>query len=150
MAAAPTVALVGMRALQRDLAKLAADQGQLNKAFAAAGKQAAAPVYAAAKSALPQTSGKLANDLRVTGTKSGASIRMGRSSIRYAGWTEFGGHRKVPHSSTRDYDSRGRFLFPTAQRLAVTVPPLYTTALTHALAGVAWTNEGTQGGGVHD
>jgi hypothetical protein len=150
MAAAPQVALVGMRALQRDLARLAADQGSLNRAFAAAGKQAAAPVYAAAKSALPSVSGRLANDLRVTGTKSGASLRMGRSSIRYAGWVEFGGHRKAPHESSRDYDSRGRFLFPTAQRLAATVPPAYAAALTTALGGVTWTNETTTAGGVHD
>jgi len=148
--AAPTVALVGLRAMQRDLVKAAADTGALNTAFKAAGKAAAQPVYAAAKSALPQDTGRLAGDLRIGATKSGASIRMGRSSVRYAGWVEFGGHRKAPHESSRDYDSRGRFLFPSAVSLAGTVPGLYSTALQKALDGLPWTNETASPASIHD
>jgi hypothetical protein len=150
MAQAPTVAMVGLKALQKDLAKAAADTGPLNRAFAAAGRAAAQPVYAAARSALPQDSGRLAGDLRISATKSGASVRMGRSSVRYAGWVEFGGHRHAPYESSRDYSPRGRFLFPAAVTLAGTVPGLYTTALAKALDGLTWTNETASPATVHD
>ena len=148
--AAPTVAVVGLRAMQKDLYRLVDDRGPLNRAFAAAGRQAAEPVYAAAKGALPQVSGRLANDLRIGATKSGATVRMGRASVRYAGWVEFGGHRKAPHESSRDYDPRGRYLFPNAVQLAARSARLYSDAVEQVFVGYPWTNTGTDPGSVHD
>jgi hypothetical protein len=148
--AAPTVALVGLKAMQRDLYRLVDDRGPLNRAFQAAGRQAAEPTYAAAKSALPKSSGRLSGDLRIGATKSGATVRMGRASIRYAGWVEFGGHRKAPHPSSRDYDSRGRFLFPNALRLAPAAAAAYAAAVERQLNSFDWTNRGDQAGAVHD
>ena len=148
--AAPTVAVVGLRAMQKDLYRLVDDRGPLNRAFQAAGRQAAEPTHAAAKAALPQVSGRLAGDLRIGATKSGATVRMGRASIRYAGWVEFGGHRKAPHPSSRDYDPRGRYLFPNAVRLAPAAAATYATALERTLNNFPWTNESGDGGAVHD
>ena len=149
-AKAPQVAVVGLRALNRDIQKLAADRGPLNKLMSQAGRVAADPVAAATRSTLPQVSGRLANDVRVTATRTGAGVRMGRASIRYAGWVEFGGHRKTPHPSFRPYDPRGRYLFPAALRLASTTANLYSKAVQDGFANYPWTNTGSDGSTVHD
>ena len=148
MAQAPQVAIVGLKALLRDVKKLAANNGDLNKALSAAGRHAAEPIAAVARSSLPQGSGRLAGDVRVTASRSGAAVRMGRSNLRYAGWVEFGGTRRVPHTSTRAYDPRGRYLFPAAIQLAPVAARLYSDATQAALDNFDWTNSGTST--VHD
>jgi hypothetical protein len=142
VATAPTVGVVGLKAFTRDWAKLTSDTGPLYKALAAAGRKAADPVAAATRATLPQDTGRLAGDVRASGTRSGAAVRMGRSSIRYAGWVEFGGTRKVPHRSTRDYNPRGRYLFPAAVSLASMSADLYSAATGQLLAHFQWTNQG--------
>jgi hypothetical protein len=150
MAQAPQVAVVGMSALRRDVLRLTGDAGPLNKALSAAGRQAAEPVAGAARGALPQVSGRLAGDVRVTASRSGAAVRMGRSSLRYAGWVEFGGHRMAPWDSFREYDSRGRYLFPNAVQLASVSGRIYSDATQAALDSFGWTNETSDPGGIHD
>jgi hypothetical protein len=142
MAQAPQVQILGAKALLRDMAKLGSDTGALNKQMSAAARHAVEPVADVARSTLPQVSGRLAGDVRVSATKSGAAVRMGRSSLRYAGWVEFGGHRRAPHESSRDYDPRGRYLFPAALRLSGEVAADYSTAIQRALDGFQWTNGG--------
>src|SRR6516165_3588095 len=110
---APTVAVVGMSALRRDVTRLTAD-------------------------------------VRTSATKTGGAVRMGRASLRYAGWVEFGGHRKAPHPSTRQFEPRGRYLFPAALTLATAVANRYDQAVTQALNSFQWTNETTDAAGVHD
>jgi hypothetical protein len=136
------VAVIGMRALARDLSKLTSDRGALNKALAAAAKSAVEPVAAATRSTLPQVSGRLAGDVRASGTRTGASVRMGRASIRYAGWVEFGGTRRAPFPSTRDYQSQGRYMFPIARDLAGKAAQIYSAATEKAISSFPWTNEG--------
>jgi hypothetical protein len=150
MAQAPVVAVIGLRALNRDVQRLTDDRGPLNKLMAAAGRTAAEPVAAATRSSLPQDSGRLAGDVRVTAARSGASVRMGRASIRYAGWVEFGGTRRAPHLSRRDYNPRGRYLFPAAVQLAARAARLYSEAVETGFANYPWTNTGTDPGGIHD
>ena len=145
--AAPTVAVVGLKALNRDVGRLVADRGPLDKVMSQAGRQAAQPVADITRSALPQVTGRLASDVRVSATRSGAAVRMGRASIRYAGWVEFGGNRRSPHDSYRDYNPRGRYLFPAALQMASTSARLYSDALTKGLANYDWTNSGEA---VHD
>jgi hypothetical protein len=147
---APTVAVVGMSALRRDMARLTGDAGPLNKALSAAGRVAAEPVRDITRSRLPQVTGRLADDVRITATRSGAAVRMGRASIRYAGWVEFGGTRRVPHRSTREYLPRGRYLFPAALELADTAAGLYAAGVTKALDAFGWTNAGGTPDSVHD
>jgi hypothetical protein len=150
MAAAPTVGVVGMRALSRDIQKMTADRGPLNTAMKAAGREAAEPVAAVTRSTLPQVSGRLAGDVRVGATRTGASVRMGRASVRYAGWIEFGGTRKAPHTSTRDYSPRGRYLFPAAVQTASLSAGLYSRAVTTAFNNYRWSNETTNPEAIRD
>jgi len=151
MAEVAQVQMVGLRALQRDLRKLTSDQGALNKAFAAAGQAAAEPVAATARANVPQDSGRLASSIRVRKMRSGAGVAMGSSSVRWAGWVEFGGTRRAPHRSTRPYDPRGRYLFPAGLVLGSTGATIYAEALTVALANVPWTNESTNNpDSIHD
>jgi hypothetical protein len=75
---------------------------------------------------------------------------MGRTNLRYAGWVEFGGTRKVPHRSTRPFLSQGRYMFPAALELAGLSARLYSEAVTEVFANYPWTNTGTDPGGVHD
>jgi hypothetical protein len=150
MAATPTVGVIGLRALNRDLNRLVADRGPLNKAFQRAGRAAAEPVAAAARSAFPQVSGRLAGDVRVTSSRTGAAVRVGRAGVRYAGWVEFGGNRKAPHPSSRPFQPRGRYLFPAAIQLGPRSAELYAEALTKELADFDWSNVGTDGAAVRD
>jgi hypothetical protein len=150
VAQAPVVAVVGMNALKRDLVKLAGDKGPINTLFVQAGVAALAPVAAATRAALPHDTGRLAGDVRVTGTRTGGTLRMGRASVRYAGWVEFGGTRRRPHESERDYEATGRYMFPAARALATVTQQRYTDALTKAIDVYPWTNESTDGTAVHD
>ena len=147
---APTVAVVGMSALRRDVTRMTAQGGALNAALVKAGLAAVAPVADAARASIPQVSGRLAADVRTSATKTGGAVRMGRASLRYAGWVEFGGHRKAPHPSTRQFEPRGRYLFPAALTLATAVANRYDQAVTQALNSFQWTNETTDAAGVHD
>jgi hypothetical protein len=147
---AARVEVVGVAALAADFRHLAAPAGPLDQQLARAGRVAVTPLAAVARSAFPQVSGRLASDVRVTNSRSGAAVRTGRNSIRYAGWVEFGGHRKAPHDSSRDYLSQGRYLFPHAQSLAGPAARSYSTGTQRALDGYRWTNTGTDPGGVHD
>jgi hypothetical protein len=137
----PTVAVLGLNALRRDLAKLTSDTGALNQAFTVAGRSAVEPVAATTRADVPQVSGRLAASVAVAAEPGGASVSMGSSSVRWAGWVEFGGTRRAPHRSTRPYDPRGRYLFPAGLVLGSTGVTIFTEALSVALAAVPWTNE---------
>jgi hypothetical protein len=149
-APAPTVGIIGLRALQRDITRLCADRGDINRAFQTAGRQAAEPIATAARAAFPHASGTLAGDVRVTASRSGAAVRVGRKNIPYAGWIEFGGTRKRPHASARPFVKTGRYLFPAAAPLAGRAAQTYADALTRALEGFGWTNTATAGAAIHD
>lgn len=155
-AADPVVAIVGIKALSRDINKLTDDvRSPLFKAIQAAGRAAADPVAAATRSALPTSTrsnvpaaGQLAASVRTSGTRTGAAVRMGSARVPWAGWVEFGGTRHRPFESSRPFVKDGRYLFPAARSLAERSEQLYSSALSKvfATAGV-WTNPGEQ---VHD
>lgn len=143
--------VVGLRALVRDLVKASDPRaGQLIKAMQGAGKQAAEPIAAAARATVPHDSGTLQGDIRVTASRTGAAVRMGRKTVPYAGWIEFGGTRHSPHDSSRDFVADGRYLFQAARGNETKVVDAYSSALSHAFDGIPWTNETTDGSAVHD
>jgi hypothetical protein len=142
MAQQAQVQVIGLKALARDLKKMGAPGGPLLAEMRQAGLTAAEPVASITRGRLPQDTGRLAGDVRVTATRTGAAVRMGRGSLRYAGWVEFGGTRRAPWVSTRPYDSRGRYLFPAAFEMAGHSARLYSDAVNRAVAGFTWTNEG--------
>lgn len=150
MAQAPEVQVIGLRAMARDVKKMGSAGGPLLAAMRRAGLVAVEPVAAAVRGALPHVTGTLAGDVRATATRTGAGVRMGRSSIRYAGWVEFGGNRKTPHPSFRSFDPRGRYMFPAALPLAPRAAELYAEAVNHALESFDWTNITADGQAVHD
>jgi hypothetical protein len=150
MATDPQVAVVGLRALNRDLNRALDDRGPISKAMSQAGRTAAEPVAAAVRGALPHVSGTLAGDVRVNATRTGATVRMGRKTVPYAGWIDFGGTRHSPHESTRDFVRTGRYLFPAAAGLAPKVAGLYSAALTEAFDTFPWENTTSNGESVHD
>jgi hypothetical protein len=150
MAQAPQVALVGLNALRRDLTRLTSNTGALDAAFVKAGTVVVDPVAATTRASLPQVSGRLANTVRVRAQKTGAGVEMGSPSARYAGWVEFGGHRRAPHASSRDYQPLGRYLFPAALSMAGAGPGAYSTALSAALDNFDWTNETNDPTAVRD
>jgi len=145
--------VVGFDALGRDMQKLASPTGPLGAAVALAADGAIGqPVAAVARSAVPQVTGRLAGSVTVRREPgaAGAEVSMGSSSLRYAGWIEFGGLRRAPHESRRDYDSRGRYLWPAATNVQGSVADRFGTAASSALASFPWTNTTTDPGGVHD
>jgi hypothetical protein len=141
----PTVDVVGLRALVRDANRLCEDAGPLNKALSAAGKQAAEPVAAQARSSYPQASGRLAGSVRTSGTRSGAAVRVGSAALPYAGPVDFGGY-----PPGREYVGTGRYLFPAAEQLASTAAELYSAGAQRAFDSFNWSNETTSAEAVHD
>ena len=146
----PTVTVAGMKALRRDLNKMSDDvSGPVYAAIKQAGREAAEPVAARARASLPHVTGALAGDVRVSGTKTGAAVRMGRVKIPYAWWIEFGGSR--PDHSSRPFVRDGRYLFPAAVGLADQAAARYSEALDRILTSdQVWTNTTSDGGQVHD
>jgi hypothetical protein len=147
MTAAAVVDVVGMKALRRDLNRLADDtKGPLYQAIKAAGRKVAAPVADRARQSLPagdRTTGRLQRNVRVSATRTGAAVRMGSKAVPYAGWVEFGGTRRAPHESSRPYIPTGRYLFPAAYALAGKVAADYSSAIGDVLSSAkVWTNTG--------
>jgi hypothetical protein len=152
------VAVIGAKTLFKDLERFGADTGPLAKAFAAAGKKAVAPIADAVRGRLPVSDrddkwtvpGQLAGDVRTNATRTGATVRMGRARIAYAGWIEFGGTRKRPHAAHRDYFKGGQYMFPAASALTSAAADTYAAAAQQALDAFDWTNTTSDGSGVHD
>jgi hypothetical protein len=149
MAEAPQVAVIGLKALMRDVARLP-DSPVMLAALKEAGRRAAEPVAEAARSALPHVSDALADDVRVTSSRTGAAVRMGRKKVPYAGWVEFGGTRQRPHRSQRPFVATGRYLYPAARSLAATSAATYAAGLQRAFDSFGWSNTTTDGARVHD
>jgi len=148
--AAPTVAVVGMAALRRDIRRMSDDQaGPLYAAIKAAGRAAADPVAARASSSVARDTGALAGSIRVSATRTGAAVRMGRATVPYAGWVEFGGTR--PDGSERTYMPAGRYLFPAAQGLAPVSAEAYARAMSTVFnSDRVWTNTTDNPEAIHD
>jgi len=148
--AASVVGIVGMDALRRDLKRLTdVDTGPLYKAIKQAGLEAVAPIVPAVRQALPHVTGRLADTVRASGTKTGGSVRMGTKAVPYAGWIDFGGSR--PDGSERPYQPQGRYLFPAARDDAARAAADYSAALTAIFArDDIWTNTTADAGQVHD
>jgi hypothetical protein len=146
VAQAPQVALVGLNALNRDIKRATDNAGPIYAVMAQAGKEAAAPVASQARSTYPVgPTGRLAADVRVSGTRSGAAVRVGRASIPYAGAVDFGGW-----PPGREFLADGRYLFPAAVSLASESAQLYENALQRGFDAFNWTNETTSAGSVRD
>jgi len=156
---ATAVGVVGMKALRRDINRMSSDvSGPLYRAIKAAGKAAAEPVAARARASLPaderapsrwNAPGRLAGSVRTSGTRTGAAVRMGRATVPYAGWIEFGGSR--PDGSQREFIPSGRYLWPAAQGLANEAAALYSQAIGQILNSPSvWTNTTDEGAAVHD
>jgi hypothetical protein len=154
MAAAktPQVQVVGLKVLARDLGKMTGPNGPMLKAMQQAARTAVEPVADATRSAIgglaqAKNPPHLAGDVRIALTKTGAGVRMGRSTVRWAGWVEFGGTRRTPYRSSRPFQPQGRYMYPAARRLAGTVAARYETAIARVLDDFHWTNSG---GSAHD
>jgi hypothetical protein len=153
--AAPLVGIIGAKALRKDLNRLTDDvRSPLYKAMAQAGFDAVQPVVSATKAALPtgpRTTGTLARTVRASRSRTGGAVRMGRTTVPYAGWVEFGGTRKQPHESHRQFIRTGRYLFPAARGDAERAAQAYSAALERLFASPGiWTNTTTSPGAVHD
>ena len=138
--------MVGLKALRKDIDRLATEQGgQVARALVDAGRAAAEPVAAAARQSLPRDTGTLAGDVRVSATRTGAAVRMGRKAVPYAGPVEFGGWPEG-----REFEAGGRYLFPAAAHLAEVAASVYAVGVQRALDAFNWTNDTDNAGAVHD
>ena len=80
-----------------------------------------------------------------TASRTGAAVRMGRASIRYAGPVDFGGY-----PGDREYTARGRYLYPAAEGLAGQAASRYSDALQRGFDSYRWTNDTANGAAIHD
>jgi hypothetical protein len=146
------VGIIGLRALRADIARMSEEyRGPLVNALKAAGREVCDPIANRARENLPMSDrqadkthrpGALLGSVRVYATKTGAGVRMGNKANSEAGWIEFGGTRKRPHESHRDFMSRGRYLYPAAYEMAPQAAGRYEAALNQAFDATGlWTNE---------
>lgn len=105
------VRIDGLRDFQRALRHADRDlPKQLRKAW----NEIAEDVAEEARRRVPVDTGRLRDSIRPHSQQRYGQVAMGRSSVPYAGWIEFGGRR--PHE--RDFVRQGRYLFPVADELA--------------------------------
>jgi hypothetical protein len=148
---APQVGIVGLRALNRDIQRAGSLTSPLNSVMSDAGRTAAEPVARETAVSLPRVdtlahdAGTMADSIRVTASRTGAAVRMGRASIPYAGPLEFGGYPEG-----REFIATGRYLFPAAGRLANDVAQLYAQAVQRGLDAFPWSNETNNPEAVHE
>lgn len=146
MATEPQVQVVGLRAFNRDLAKMSDPQsGDLLRAMKLAGKTALEPVAEALRGALPHDSGDLAGTVRLSSTRTGAGLRYGTPKVNYAGPVDFGGY-----PGDREFVKDGRYLFPVAEGMAPRAADLYSSEIQRTLDAFGWTNTTSDGEAVHD
>lgn len=151
MAQSTLVKVEGLTTLRKDIDKMCTDQkGPLFSTLKAAGYAAVQPIVPAARDRIPTSSRPrsqyhrpdgLANSIRASAYRSGAAVRMGGKGEPEAGWMEFGGSRRKPHASSRDFVKNGRYLFPAARGLSASASSQYTKALNEVFgSGRVWTN----------
>ncbi|HSS09738.1 MAG TPA: hypothetical protein VLL25_07630 [Acidimicrobiales bacterium] len=133
MAQMPTVEVVGLKGLRRDLIKIADDD--IVKAFVDAGLKVAEPLVARIRAVLPFDTGELSGSARAAKVRTGATIRVGSARVPYAGPTEFGGY-----PGSRPFMAGGRYIFPTAAAYAQTAVDTYTQAVNDIFANYRWSN----------
>jgi Bacteriophage HK97-gp10, putative tail-component len=147
MASQVSVQVVGLKSLMRDLKKLSDPRaGALVKAMQEAGRRAAEPIAEALRSAYPKgKTGRLRGSVRVTASRTGAAVRVGRKSIPYAGPVDFGGY-----PGDRAFIKDGRYLYPTMHAHQADAVHRYEQAVGKVVEGYDWTNTTTTAEGVHD
>ncbi|MGP5362152.1 hypothetical protein ACTXLB_02460 [Brachybacterium tyrofermentans] len=121
---APLVEIDGARELRRTLRAAGDDLEDLKAANQAAANIAAA----AARTKAPKLTGRLAGDIRASGTKTAGIIRAGRKKIPYAGPIHWGWPSKG--IAGRPYITQG------AQQTESIWVPLYQKQLDQALKKV--------------
>lgn len=142
----PVVTVVGLKAFQRDLARMSdPSSGTLLRDMRLAAADALTPVLYNVRQAYPYQTGRLRGSVRRTRQRTGAGIRVGSKQVPYAGPVDFGGY-----PGDRLYHPEGRYLFPVAESLAPTVRRVYERDLTAAVGRYPWTNQTTNPGAVHD
>jgi len=157
----PLVVVEGAKALRRDINRLEKDdRSALYSAMKKAGYRAISPLIPAIRSALPSSSrppgngndpGALRGSVRPSSYKSGAAVRVGSTKIPFAGWVEFGGNRRKPHASSREFIKGGRYIFPASLPLSSLAARTYSEELNKVFASSGvWTNTTDDGGSVHD
>jgi len=143
---APVVEVVGLKALVKDLNKMSDPRaGDLIKAMQQAGKQAMQPLADAVRSAYPSKTGNLRGTVRVTASRTGAAVRVGKKVLPYAGPVDFGGWPEA-----RDFVRDGRYLYPTARMRAPQTAHQYELAIEHVVETFPWTNTTANPKAVHD
>lgn len=129
--AKPLVQVLGLSALRRDMARL--DKEGMPKAMIEAGMRVSEPVANAVRAALPHKSGALRGSVRLAKIRTGAAIRVGTAAVPYTGPTEFGGY-----PGQRAFIRDGRYIFPTARRMAGQLIPVYEQEIQRIINSNGW------------
>jgi hypothetical protein len=129
--AKPVVQVLGLSALRRDMGRL--DKDGMVKAMIEAGQRAAEPVANTVRAVMPSKSGAMRGSVRVAKIRSGAAIRAGSARVPYIGPVDFGGY-----PGQRSFIRDGRYLYPTARRMAGQVIPLYEAEIQRAIDSNGW------------
>jgi hypothetical protein len=132
--------LEGLKELRRDLIRLGDDD--MPKAFVAAGVKVAEPLAGRVRSRLPRDSGDLAGSVRVAKIRTGAALRVGSKKVPWAGWVEFGGTRRRPHVSSRDFYPQGRYIFPEARAAGPQAVEAYAAEVGKIIDQFHWSHSG--------
>ena len=152
MADAPTVDIIGLRALARDI-KRAGTAPDLLIQMREAARKVAEPVAAAIREALPKvetrqhSAGTLAGNVRTTATRTGSAVRIGSAAVDWAGPVDFGGW-----PPGRPFEPDGRYMYPIARQegIVTSAATEYSDALQRGFNSYNWSNTTNDPGSVHD
>jgi hypothetical protein len=129
--AKPIVQVLGMSALRRDIMRL--DKEGMPRAMIEAGMLVSEPVANTVRAVLPSKSGALRGSVRVAKIRTGAAIRVGNARVSYTGPVEFGGY-----PGERPFIRDGRYIFPTARRMASSLVPAYEREIQRIINSNGW------------
>lgn len=103
---------IEVQGLREFAAKMRTARPELAKELKVGLNDAAEIVVNAAEPKVPHLSGNLARTLRATSTPKVGKVTMGKSSVPYAGFIEFGGAVGRNRSVRRPRVPQGRYLLP--------------------------------------
>ena len=112
--AKPQIETVGLKPLVASLRQIDAD---LPKGMRVALNNVANTLVDKVRPQFPAVSGRARRSLKASSTRTAARVRMGGTGAPHAPWLDFGGRVGIRKSVERPFQRRGRYLYPTLDRI---------------------------------
>lgn len=113
MPAVEPIRVEGLKAFSRGLRKVDKD---LPKVLRLANNEGADIVAVTTRRIMRKRSGRAAQSVKTSSTRTAAKVSEGGNKAPYAGWLDFGGRVGRRHSVRRPFIKSGRYLYPSWEK----------------------------------